>query len=267
MRSFSPQCIGLDVPRVQFSTSHQHLTRATLCPGKQSAVKRAMATTTSESSLSVAGTAASSSMPIQLNREPSQQELEVARQLIEHSQSIPSQQSQEALRANAYAQDGSSYEGESSNGLSPQEHHDLGDSVQEYSQPYPSMQTMTPTQRRSPASGLVPGGQMCRYFESSQMQGESVTDSQQQLRNYENPALETLTHGCGHLQRVRALLQGQKSNATSWSEARCRRARPATRRAAARQRHITVLFLYSRRRDVCVRRPKHQRDVSWRWSL
>ena len=124
-----------------------------------------MARTTGESGASTAATAGPSKAPSGLNREPSQQDLEVARQLIEHSQSIPAQQQMLELHAaKEYQRGGHSENSESSSGLSNQEHHDLDDSSHEYTQPYPSPLNVTLTERTTPSSGgAAVGGQMCRY--------------------------------------------------------------------------------------------------------
>ena len=102
-------------------------------------------------------------MPTQLNREPSQQELEAAQQLIEHSQSISQRTAPEQRRSDERAADGRGG-GDHSNGFTNQEYHDLDDSIQGFAQPYPGgiqTQSMIPAQRPSPAGGSTPGGQMC----------------------------------------------------------------------------------------------------------
>jgi GATA-binding protein, other eukaryote len=106
--------------------------------------------------------AQSPTFPTQLHREPSQQELEAAQHLIEHSQGVPVQPSRESW---AVAENGDEayVDGE------PREdgsdvHHDLSD-VQAFAQSYPDPQMMqtTLTQQRPPPPSMTPGGQMCRF--------------------------------------------------------------------------------------------------------
>jgi GATA-binding protein, other eukaryote len=103
----------------------------------------------------------SPNFPTQLHREPSQQELEAAQHLIEHSQGVPVQPSRELWAA---AENGD----EAYVGGEPREdgsdvHHDLSD-VQAFAQSYPDPQMMqTPLpERRPPPPSMTPGGQMCR---------------------------------------------------------------------------------------------------------
>lgn len=121
----------------------------------------------------------SPSLPTQLNREPSQQELEVARHLIEHSQGVSgAQQGREQFPVAASTEQMGHGEGEPrENGV----HHDLGDVQAFTAQRYPSPSQagqgagMQPQQQRMVASGTVPGGQMCRYGLPSDVPG--VSDS------------------------------------------------------------------------------------------
>jgi hypothetical protein len=131
-----------------------------------------MSTTTSENMSSLAGTAGASRLPTQLNRELSQQELDAAQQLIEHSQSIPRRHSPESAQGGEQMQDARSGEG-GENGVPSQEHHDLSDSMLGYQRPspYPSAppvqdSDMTPGQQRAQSNPSTPGGQMCRYVSS-----------------------------------------------------------------------------------------------------
>ena len=117
-----------------------------------------------ESAASTAATAGPSSLPSGLNREPSQQELEVARQLIEHSKSIPAQQTPESHVARDHQPGEQRSNGEASSRVSNEEHHDLDDSLQSYVNPYPSSVNVTSTELRAPSSGVPTiSGQMCRY--------------------------------------------------------------------------------------------------------
>ncbi|KAK3680352.1 GATA type transcriptional activator of nitrogen-regulated proteins [Vermiconidia calcicola] len=123
-----------------------------------------MASSENEAASSVTATTTSPAMPLQLNREPSQQDLEVARQLVEHSQSIPSQQLRETYRSSAGPQDARSSDPAQSNGFFRSEHHDLSDSMQGQVHPYPAAQAVrssTPPHLRPPPSSSTPGGQMC----------------------------------------------------------------------------------------------------------
>lgn len=123
-----------------------------------------MATTESELMPTPAGTIGPSSMPTQLNREPSQQELEVAQQLIEHSQSVPQRPPFDSLRSDEHAQTVHDAGESQINGAPSSDHHDLSDSVHGYPSPYLSgsqRDNTTPTQRRTPASGPTPGAQVC----------------------------------------------------------------------------------------------------------
>ena len=127
-----------------------------------------MANTASANQSTVAGAAMPSNLPSQLQRAPSEQELEIARHLIEHSQSQPAVQLVESQRINGYMQEVRSAGSELGSDISNHEHHDLNDSLQGFAQPYGDAQGMqsssTPTQRRQPSSGAIPpGGQMCRY--------------------------------------------------------------------------------------------------------
>ena len=119
---------------------------------------------------SLAGTAASSTMPTQLSRELSQQELDAAQQLIEHSQSVPRRYSPESAQGGDQAQDARRGGEEAENGARSQEHHDLSDSLLAYQQssPYPSAPPvrntdMTPGQPQTHSTPSTPGGQKCRY--------------------------------------------------------------------------------------------------------
>lgn len=105
-------------------------------------------------------------VPTQLNREPSQQELEAAQHLIEHSQSIQQRQPSESRQSDENARYAERDGDERSNGAPNYAHHDLSDSLQGFTPPYPSAQPQSntvPIQRRQPANGMTPGGQMCRY--------------------------------------------------------------------------------------------------------
>ena len=135
------------------STILSHLMRQEQDPSRAS-----MATTQGDLRPSSAGRAGPSSMPTQLNRELSQQELEVAQHLLDHSQGIPQRQSSESRRSGEHARDMPRGDDERGNGISSQEHHDLSDSLQGFAQPYSSVQT-TPSQRQP--SAMTPGGQMC----------------------------------------------------------------------------------------------------------
>lgn len=50
--------------------------------------------------------------------------------------------------------------------MANQEHHDLGDSMQNYANPYSGVSqpqgTPTPSQATQAVNGVAPGGQMCR---------------------------------------------------------------------------------------------------------
>ena len=115
------------------------------------------------------GTAATSSMPTQLSRELSQQELDAAQQLIEHSQSIPRRHSPESVQGSEQLQEARRGGDEHGNGVPSHEHHDLSDSLNSvYHQPSPyptapAVQTMTPPQRGAQSNDMPPVGQMCRY--------------------------------------------------------------------------------------------------------
>ena len=106
-------------------------------------------------------------MTSHLARGLSQEDIDAAQQLIEHSQSVPPQQlspdEYRAANVNAFdAQASLAENGDISNGdLQPQEHHDLDDSMAAFPQPYA---TPPGAQFGSPGPGsAVTGGQMCRY--------------------------------------------------------------------------------------------------------
>ena len=140
---------------------HVSITRASQNP--------AMSTSKSESISLSGATAATSSMPTQLSRELSQQELDAAQQLIEHSQSIPRRHSPESARGSEQPQDARRGGDENGNGVASHEHHDLSDSLNSVYQrpsPYPTapaVQNMTPPQRVASSNETLPVGQMCRY--------------------------------------------------------------------------------------------------------
>lgn len=109
-------------------------------------------------------------MPTQLSRELSQQELDAAQQLIEHSQSIPRRHSPESAQGSEQPQDSGRGGDKNGNGVPSHEHHDLTDSLNSvYHQqpsPYPTapaVQNMTPPQRGAQSNDTLPVGQMCRY--------------------------------------------------------------------------------------------------------
>jgi hypothetical protein len=109
-------------------------------------------------------TALSPGVSTQLNREPSQQELEVAQHLIEHSQGVPVQQPRETYAEEGFSQHAEGEQRE--NGGVVEGHHDLRDSLQAFHQAYPTSQAVQGAplpHRRVPPSGAMPGGQMCRY--------------------------------------------------------------------------------------------------------
>ena len=119
---------------------------------------------------SLAGTAASSTMPTQLSRGLSQQDMDAAQQLIEHSQSVPRRYSPESAQGGDQAQDARRGGEEGENGIPSQEHHDLSDSLLAYQQPspYPNAPPVhnadiTPGQPQMQSTPSTPGGQLCRY--------------------------------------------------------------------------------------------------------
>ena len=100
-----------------------------------------------------------------LNRQPSQQELEIAQHMVDQTRVVPrypspddsSQQNGHAHEPQPNAAGGSRTAGE---------HHDLSDSMQTYANPYPNMSRAqdvpTPPASIQPASDTTPNGQMCR---------------------------------------------------------------------------------------------------------
>lgn len=111
----------------------------------------------------------SPSLPTQLNREPSQQELEVAQHLIEHSQGVSATQpGRDAYPAASSVEQAGPGESERRENGASDVHHDLRDvqafTAQRYPSPSQSGQGASmPQQPRMVPSGTVPGGQMCRY--------------------------------------------------------------------------------------------------------
>lgn len=182
---------------------------------------------TSQTMSSLNGTAGSPSISTQLSREMSQQELDAAQQLIEHSQSIPRRHSPgSAQGGDQHMQDARRSGEEGENGVQSQEHHDLSDSVSMYQRPHPYPSApllqdndMTPGQRRQQSNPSTPGGQMCRYALYLKIR-QNFTDPPQQLRNNTNPTLETLSSRRGDLQRLWTLLQSEEPNATGRIEER-----------------------------------------------
>lgn len=103
-------------------------------------------------------------LPTRLHRELSQQELEVARQLIEHSQSVPVQQSSEAHEVRAQQQ-GTSGEDGMQNGTqsSSVERLDMTNGLQSHAHPPANSQKVPSLERQAPASAAAPNeGQKCR---------------------------------------------------------------------------------------------------------
>ena len=120
-----------------------------------------------ESMSSLSRTVPASDMPAQLSRGLSQQELDAAQQLIEHSQSIPRRHSPESTQGSEQVHDVARSGEEMENGASSQEHHDLRDSLLMYQHhaPYSStspIQDMSPAGPQESNSHTVPAGQMCR---------------------------------------------------------------------------------------------------------
>lgn len=102
-----------------------------------------------------------------LQREPSQQELEVARHLVEHSQSVqptpPSQESHYPRDAMLSIQQMTEQQGAAS---PVRAHYDSNGSARAYPQPSPApsaVSAATTNARRSPTVSNVPAGQQCRY--------------------------------------------------------------------------------------------------------
>ena len=105
--------------------------------------------------------------PAPLHREPSQQDLEVAQHLIEHSQSSHSYSSVPEASGSASLGD-QKPELDEASALEHSHAQELVDQLVQYSQPYhghgpptPSTRTATPPHRATSVSALVPGGQMC----------------------------------------------------------------------------------------------------------
>lgn len=110
----------------------------------------------------------SSSLPGTLNRERSQQDLEVAQQLIEHSQSVPARQSPESSAAKEYQQASESANGEANGRPLSSGNQGSSDGSPAYVQTYSTPQTVTPATRRGSNNNTTPvGGQMCRYGEDA----------------------------------------------------------------------------------------------------
>lgn len=104
-----------------------------------------------------------------LNRQPSQQDLELAQQLVDHSRGAPPYPSERKGHANGY--DHEANESESSVPIrhaDKEYQHDLSNGMQAYaSSPYPEPsqhQAASASQfsRSQETNGAVPGGQMCR---------------------------------------------------------------------------------------------------------
>ena len=102
-----------------------------------------------------------------LQREPSQQELEVARQLVEHSQSIQhaTATSDAQLQAES-AYGGLGKEDERDGNVRSEERRDAVDSPQRYTQGSSgalAVQDVAPSPQGNSSQGGAPEGQMCRY--------------------------------------------------------------------------------------------------------
>ena len=125
-----------------------------------------MASISSDNKAPTTAVAGPSSLPGRLNRERSQQDLEVAQQLIEHSQSVPARQSPESHTAKEYQQASQGVNGEASgHPVSPGDQ-GSSDGSPGYVQTYSSPQTVKPAERRASSNVTTPvGGQMCRYEE------------------------------------------------------------------------------------------------------
>lgn len=103
-------------------------------------------------------------IPALLQRQPSQQELEVARQLVEHSQSAyPQYDPQLPGDSSRTMQQTSEQLGAALQGRDNGMNGNMQQQQQPQPSPGPSAAGSTSSSRRSPATGLPPGGQMCRY--------------------------------------------------------------------------------------------------------
>ena len=142
---------------------HKHLCIGSLCSSEAE-----MASTASNGMPAGSTAAGPSKTPPRLHSEMSQQELEIARHLIEHSQSIPSHQMSEAHANKDSQQPLYPSNGEYHAPVSNHQRHDLNDSMPGFGQSYPSPQNATYLDRQSP-NATVPAvnGQMCRYVWAS----------------------------------------------------------------------------------------------------
>lgn len=158
-----------------------------------------------------------------LHREPSQQELEAARQLVEHSQSVTMQ---------APAQDPqSSQTASNQNQTSTPFQHGYREASE-----YPSSTQGSPVvslasapimqpSRTSPSAMSnmsTPGGQMCRYVPPKACFIVFYLTFSQQLWYHENASLEAIAGWCSDMQCMWSVLQSTKPDAASRAEAWCR---------------------------------------------
>lgn len=106
-------------------------------------------------------------MPAQVSRQPSEQDLELAKQLLAHSQGIQSQPPpQTPTTAESVPQGFRQVDPDHGSRADVHEYHGLEDSIGQARQAYrsPSISRSVVSDHASQAAGGAPvGGQMCRY--------------------------------------------------------------------------------------------------------
>ena len=110
-------------------------------------------------------TTASPNLTTQLNREPSREELEIARHLNDLSQGTTSaQRAAESYRGSEYQREAHEREDEAGGNPANHEHHDLSDTLQGFqAQQQTPQHVATAQQRASSTNSPSLSGQMCRY--------------------------------------------------------------------------------------------------------
>lgn len=158
-------------------------------------------------------------IPALLQRQPSQQELDVARHLVEHSQSTHHSVYDPQLSVEP-SQNASRMMDQSYASTAPSSEYNMSVTPAPQPSPGPSTSGSVSSTRRSPTAGAAPAGQMCRYVDN-RSGPNSGADIQQQLRYNENAAVEALSSRRSDLQCVWSILQSTQPDAPGRHEARC----------------------------------------------
>lgn len=202
--------------------------------------------------------------PVQMPSERTQEDLELAARLIEHSQGgrvnsreqAASAQSQPTSntppaerRPSPVSTDG---EGSRSTGDADEQARLSDDGYSNQNLSLPSIHELTWVKQRKPFNtGMGGAGQVCRYVHvASQCLYETNTDSDKQLRHHSNTALETIASRRHHLQRLWPVPESPEPDATRQPQARL--ARPIQHAGPdrpARARHFTQGSYW--RRNLC----------------